>query len=120
MGADKGRALRAIEVSFRGMAPRDALVYFIRRCAAARHLRGEALKAHCEALLRIDKFSDTAKQRVRQLLQPLIDEMTNASGGRCLGQIAEVYDGDPPHRPSGCPAQAWSVAEVLRLLTLVS
>ena len=51
MGADRGRsALRAIEVSFRGMAPRDALVYFIRRCAAARHLRGEALKASLQHL----------------------------------------------------------------------
>ncbi len=31
-----------------------------------------------------------------------------------LGGIAEVYDGDAPQRPSGCPWQAWSVAEVLR------
>ncbi len=38
-------ALRAIEVRFRGMAPRDALVYFVRRCASVRHLRGEALRA---------------------------------------------------------------------------
>jgi hypothetical protein len=38
-------ALRAIEVRFRGMAPRDALVYFVRRCASSRHLRGEALRA---------------------------------------------------------------------------
>jgi hypothetical protein len=27
------------------MAPRDALVYFVRRCASAKHLRGEALRA---------------------------------------------------------------------------
>jgi predicted glycogen debranching enzyme len=74
---------------------------------------------YCEALLRVERFSDEVKQRVREIIQPLIDEMNNASGGRCLGQIAEVYDGDPPHRPSGCPAQAWSVAEVLRVLTLV-
>jgi predicted glycogen debranching enzyme len=33
-----------------------------------------------------------------------------------LGTIAEVYDGDPPHRPRGCFAQAWSVAEVLRAI----
>jgi predicted glycogen debranching enzyme len=33
-----------------------------------------------------------------------------------LGTIAEVYDGDPPHRPLGCFAQAWSVAEVLRTI----
>ncbi|MCB9907395.1 MAG: glycogen debranching enzyme family protein [Planctomycetes bacterium] len=31
-----------------------------------------------------------------------------------LGHISEVFDGDPPHRPGGTPAQAWSVAEVLR------
>lgn len=30
-----------------------------------------------------------------------------------LGQISEVFDGDPPHIPRGCPAQAWSVACVL-------
>jgi glycogen debranching enzyme len=31
-----------------------------------------------------------------------------------LGGIAEVYDGDSPHGPGGCPWQAWSVAEILR------
>src|SRR5579884_3076835 len=30
-----------------------------------------------------------------------------------LGQISEIFDGDPPHTPRGCPAQAWSVACVL-------
>ena len=34
-----------------------------------------------------------------------------------VGQIPEVFDGDAPHRPGGCMAQAWSVAEVLRILT---
>jgi len=33
----------------------------------------------------------------------------------CLGHIAEIYDGDPPHRPVGAPAQAWSLAELLRV-----
>jgi predicted glycogen debranching enzyme len=31
-----------------------------------------------------------------------------------LGTLAEVFDGDPPHTPRGCIAQAWTVAEVLR------
>jgi glycogen debranching enzyme len=35
--------------------------------------------------------------------------------GPGLGQIAEVFDGDAPHTPRGCPAQAWSVAEALRI-----
>ncbi len=32
-----------------------------------------------------------------------------------VGQIPEVFDGDAPHRPGGCLAQAWSVAELLRI-----
>jgi predicted glycogen debranching enzyme len=31
-----------------------------------------------------------------------------------LGSISEIFDGDAPHTPRGCIAQAWSVAEVLR------
>src|SRR6202042_561793 len=33
-----------------------------------------------------------------------------------LGAISEIFDGDMPHEPRGCIAQAWSVAEVLRVL----
>ncbi len=32
-----------------------------------------------------------------------------------LGTISEIFDGDPPHCPNGCIAQAWSVAEILRI-----
>jgi predicted glycogen debranching enzyme len=31
-----------------------------------------------------------------------------------LGTLAEIFDGDSPHRPQGCIAQAWTVGEVLR------
>jgi predicted glycogen debranching enzyme len=34
----------------------------------------------------------------------------------CLGQVSEIFDGDTPHAPRGCVAQAWSVAELLRAL----
>ena len=33
----------------------------------------------------------------------------------CLGSISEIFDGNPPHTPRGCFAQAWSVAEVVRV-----
>jgi predicted glycogen debranching enzyme len=33
----------------------------------------------------------------------------------CVGNISEVFYGDAPHLPRGCAAQAWSVAEVLRM-----
>jgi predicted glycogen debranching enzyme len=38
--------------------------------------------------------------------------------GLCLGQVPEIFDAEPPHAPRGCPAQAWSVAEVLRVCKL--
>jgi predicted glycogen debranching enzyme len=36
------------------------------------------------------------------------------------GQLPEVFDGDSPHRAGGCIAQAWSVAELLRICEEVS
>jgi glycogen debranching enzyme len=36
-----------------------------------------------------------------------------------LGSVSETADGDPPHACTGCPFQAWSVAELLRALSLV-
>jgi predicted glycogen debranching enzyme len=32
-----------------------------------------------------------------------------------VGSVSEIFDGDPPHTPRGCIAQAWSVAELLRV-----
>ncbi len=43
-------------------------------------------------------------------LEPL-GAYTSAYG---LGTLAEIFDGDPPHAPCGCIAQAWTVGEVLR------
>jgi len=72
----------------------------------------------CEALLRTEQFSVKSKHEVRRIITPLLHEL-DAPGRGCLDQIAEVYDGDEPHRPSGCPAQAWSVAEVLRVYSMI-
>jgi glycogen debranching enzyme len=33
-----------------------------------------------------------------------------------LRQVAQLADGDPPHRARGCPVQAIAVAELLRAL----
>ena len=36
--------------------------------------------------------------------------------GECgLGSVSETADGDAPHAATGCPFQAWSVAELLRV-----
>ena len=61
---------------------------------------------YLDALLRYS--SDTAAAKA--VLEGLVAQMTDGA----LGTISEVFDGDPPHAPRGCYAQAWSVAEVLR------
>lgn len=64
-----------------------------------------------KAVLRASGFSDEAKREARAMIRPLIETM--ASG--CLGQICEVSDGEAEQLQQGCIAQAWSVAEVLRI-----
>jgi predicted glycogen debranching enzyme len=57
-----------------------------------------------------------ACQRVRGAVPGgILDGLTAHLDGPGLGQLAEVFDGDAPHHPRGCPAQAWSVAEALRI-----
>ncbi len=58
-------------------------------------------------------YGDTAETRA-----VIADWLKNFQGHlqeAGLGQVSEIFDGDPPHAPRGCIAQAWSVAEVLRL-----
>jgi predicted glycogen debranching enzyme len=49
--------------------------------------------------------------KVRNIYNSFEDEMVENG----IGTIAEVYDGDPPHKPGGAISQAWSVAELLRV-----
>ena len=48
----------------------------------------------------------------RQLLEGFEAHLNEA----CVGSISEIFDAEPPYVPRGCIAQAWSVAEVLRIL----
>src|SRR5439155_20529916 len=45
--------------------------------------------------------------------------LTNALDRYGLGTLGEIFDGDAPHHPRGCIAQAWTVAEVLRAWELL-
>jgi predicted glycogen debranching enzyme len=65
-----------------------------------------------EAWVRVRGNSREAKQEVQaRFLQPLLQHLDEAG----LGHLAEIADGDPPHTPRGCPFQAWSMGELLRL-----
>jgi predicted glycogen debranching enzyme len=45
-----------------------------------------------------------------ELLAPIAHHLADEN----VGSVSEIFSGDPPHAPCGCPAQAWSVAETLR------
>ncbi|GIW23151.1 MAG: glycogen debranching protein [Candidatus Sericytochromatia bacterium] len=53
------------------------------------------------------------KEKALQLIKPLIEHFNNDYG---IANIAEIFDGDFPHKPKGCIAQAWSIAELIRCI----
>jgi len=65
------------------------------------------LGAFAEAHYKVYKDREQAKG----FLRPLQEQMT-AYG---VGSLPEIYDGGDPQRPNGCIAQAWSIAETLRV-----
>jgi predicted glycogen debranching enzyme len=65
-----------------------------------------------EAWVRVRGGGQSVRREARRrFLEPLLAHLDEAG----LGHVSEIADADPPHRPRGCPFQAWSVAEALRL-----
>ena len=62
------------------------------------------------AYTKVNGNSDASRRQAAEWLKPLQAHLSDAG----LGHISEIFDGDAPHNPCGCMAQAWSVAEVLR------
>jgi predicted glycogen debranching enzyme len=54
---------------------------------------------------------DAGRDEVARLVEGFEPHLSEA----CLGQVSELFDGDPPHAPGGAFAQAWSVGELLRV-----
>lgn len=72
---------------------------------------GWLLGPYAEAHYRV--YGDAAQSRA--LLRPLVQHIN----GGCIGTLSEIFDGDAPMAPRGCFAQAWTVAEVLRVWRLL-
>jgi glycogen debranching enzyme len=65
-----------------------------------------------EAWLNVRNCTEAAKQEARsRFLAPLQAHLATAG----LGHVSEVADGDAPHAPGGCPFQAWSLGELIRI-----
>jgi glycogen debranching enzyme len=74
------------------------------------------LGAFGEAALRVADDPKQEKENLRLYLRKFFRQHLVEAG---IGSVSELFDGDAPHRPGGCIAQAWSVAELLRLYTLL-
>lgn len=69
-----------------------------------------------EAWVRVRGSTPEAKREARaKFLAPLLRHLEEAG----IGHISEIADADSPHTPRGCPFQAWSLAEALRLERVV-
>jgi predicted glycogen debranching enzyme len=70
------------------------------------------MTAFVEAWLRVrgDAAADREEARHR-FLDPLLAHLTDAG----LGHVSEIVDADAPFTPRGCPFQAWSLGELIRL-----
>ncbi len=64
-----------------------------------------------DAYRKVHGSNAETEKRVREILSGFESHLTEAG----LRQISEIFDADQSHRPRGCFAQAWSVAEVLRV-----
>jgi predicted glycogen debranching enzyme len=69
-----------------------------------------------EAYLKVNGFSPMSKKQAFRFIEPLLKHLTENG---CIGQVSEIFDGNPPHRPKGCFAQAWSVAELIQAYLLI-
>lgn len=63
------------------------------------------------AYIKVNGRSEEARRQAQAWLSPLEYHLAEAG----LGHVSEIFEGDAPHRPCGCIAQAWSVAEILRV-----
>ena len=62
------------------------------------------------AYMKVNDRSEQAREQAARWLNGFGEHLQTAG----LGQISEIADADPPHKPRGCVAQAWSIAELLR------
>jgi predicted glycogen debranching enzyme len=67
------------------------------------------LGAYIDALVNVE--GESGKEKASKILTTFFNHLDEFGAGT----ISEIFDGDLPHSPAGCIAQAWSVAEILRV-----
>jgi predicted glycogen debranching enzyme len=105
------RSLSRIEAGYRGRYEGDP------RARDTAYHQGTAwpwlLGAFVEAWVRVRGQTNEAKaEAYRRFVAPLEEALWTTGG---IGHVSEIADGEEPHTLRGCPFQAWSLGELLRL-----
>jgi len=66
------------------------------------------LGPYIDTLIKVNGSADKAQEVINRFVYHLNEA--------CIGSVSEIFDGDAPHHPRGCVAQAWGVAELLRVI----
>ncbi len=62
----------------------------------------------------VDAWRQVYPERLEEL-RPVVQSLGRHLASACIGSVSEIFDAEPPFTPRGCCAQAWSVAELVRL-----
>jgi predicted glycogen debranching enzyme len=64
----------------------------------------------------VDAIMKVQGEKGKEHAQEVINNFNYHLSEACIGSVSEIFDADSPHHPRGCIAQAWSVAEILRVV----
>jgi len=64
----------------------------------------------------IDAIMKSKSENKKAKAKKVIEDFKYHLNEACIGSVSEIFDADEPHYPRGCVAQAWGVAEVLRVI----
>ena len=76
---------------------------------------GWLMGPYLEAYLKVNDYSAEARREAACILSDFHEHLFEAG----LGTVSEIFDGDAPRTPRGGIAQAWSVAELLRVKKMI-
>jgi predicted glycogen debranching enzyme len=79
------------------------------------------LGAYIDAIMSVpdpDSYQDTELDGLsgKEKALKVIEDFKYHLAEGCIGSVSEIFDAEAPHHPRGCVAQAWGVAEVLRVI----
>jgi len=75
---------------------------------------GFVMGEYIEAFLKVNNYKDSAKKKVKNMLEPLQEHFYKED---CIHGVSEIFDGLEPKTGRGCINQAWSVSALIKIYT---